>query len=75
MGSMHVRAVATLTALSIGAMAGMSVLGSPARAAPGGAAIPPTMACDALAKLDLTRVDAKINSAAMIREAITLSVT
>ena len=66
MGLMHVRAVPTLAALSIGALAGMSVLGSPARAAPGGTAIPPTMACNALSKIDLTRVDAKINSVAMM---------
>lgn len=56
------RAVSVLAALGFGAFAGLA---PPAEAASGGPAIAPVMACEALAKIDLGPVDARINSAVM----------
>ena len=56
------RAVSVLAALGFGAFAGLA---PPAEAASGEPAIAPVMDCEALAKIDLGPVDARINSAVM----------
>ena len=65
----HLRVLSTIATLSFGIWADAPAWVSAAHAATDAASVPAIKGCESLAKLDLARVDAKINSAAVTTRA------